>query len=80
MGKKVTFTVHDCGCVEIDTPPSSDGWELVTVAWACLMAINDNVADPNIILLDGQDVLLDQITLIKRKHECTNNHIDPNVN
>jgi hypothetical protein len=69
MAKKVTFTVHDCGCVEIDDPPSSDGWELITVAWACLQAING--VRPNIILQDSEEILLECIGAIKRTHVCS---------
>ena len=30
--KKFTFTVHDCGCVDLDVEPSEDGFEFFSIA------------------------------------------------
>lgn len=41
--KKLTFTIHDCGCVDLDDAGDDDGFQMMAVAWFLMLKLNDMV-------------------------------------
>lgn len=66
--KKLTFTVHDCGCVDLEDAGDSDGFHIMAVAWMVLLKLNEVVDIES--FQEAEDMLTLTLEKLKRSSTC----------
>ena len=75
--RKLTFTVHDCGCVDLDNHGDDDGFHLMAVAWFLMLKLNEMVEIDS--FQDSEFILETTLEAMKRSPICVT-HIQKNAN